>query len=91
MGDAPSPVHRRLPGPEKTFCELRSGRKCARDPPEALAVRNVPRMFRQDQSDLPDLTNPTDQQRWARCAPWLEHVDHAVRANRVIRLTRGPS
>ena len=51
--------------------------------PEALAVRQVPRKFK---NDLSDLTNLTDQQRWARYAPWLEHADPAVRANATICL-----
>ena len=53
------------------------------DSPEALAVRDVPRRFRSDQSDLADLT---DQQRWALYARWLDHPDPAVRANALICL-----
>ncbi len=56
------------------------------DDPEALAVREVPRKFRQDQADQADLTDLTDQQRWALYAPWLEHADPAERANAVICL-----
>jgi len=56
------------------------------DAPEALAVRNVPRRFKQDQADQSDLTDLTDQQRWALYAPWLEHADPAVRANATICL-----
>ena len=57
--------------------------------PEALAVRNVPRSFKQDredQSDLTDLTDLTDSERWALYAPWLDHGDPAVRANALICL-----
>ena len=36
--------------------------------------------------DQPDLTDLTDQQRWALYAPWLEHADPAVRANAIICL-----
>jgi four helix bundle suffix protein len=53
------------------------------DSPEALAVRQMPRKFRKDSSDLTDLT---DQERWALYAPWLEHTDPAVRANANICL-----
>jgi restriction system protein len=53
------------------------------DAPEALAVRQVPRRFRKDSSDLTDLT---DRKRWALYAPWLEHPDRAVRANATICL-----
>jgi four helix bundle suffix protein len=58
----------------------------APDAPEALAVRNVPRRFKQDRSDQSDLTDLSDQQRWALYAPWLEHEDPAVRANAAICL-----
>ncbi|MCI0540566.1 MAG: four helix bundle protein [Verrucomicrobiales bacterium] len=53
------------------------------DSAEALAVRQVPRRFRTDSSDLTDLT---DQERWALYAPWLEHANSAVRANAAICL-----
>jgi four helix bundle suffix protein len=53
------------------------------DGPQALAVRQVPRKFRNDSSDLTDLT---DQQRWELYALWLEHADPAVRANATICL-----
>jgi four helix bundle suffix protein len=58
----------------------------APDAPEALAVRNVPRRFKQDRSDQSDLTDLSDQERWALYAPWLEHEDPAVRANAAICL-----
>ncbi len=53
---------------------------------EALAVREVPRRFQRDRTDPADLTDLTDQQRWALYAPWLEHTDAAVRANALICL-----
>jgi len=53
------------------------------DSPEALAVRQVPQKFRNDSSDLTELT---DSQRWALYQPWLEHADPAVRANAIICL-----
>jgi restriction system protein len=53
------------------------------DSPQALGVRQVPRKFRNDSSDLTDLTDP---QRWALYAPWLEHADPSVRANAIICL-----
>jgi four helix bundle suffix protein len=61
----------------------------AQDSPEAQAVRGVPRRFRADRSDPSDrsnLTEQTDQERWALYAPWLESADPAVRANAVICL-----
>ena len=56
------------------------------DSPEALAVRQVPRKFKQDQADQADLTDLTDQERWELYAPCLEHADPAVRANALICL-----
>lgn len=56
------------------------------DSKEALAVRDVPKCFRYDQSDQTNLTALTDQQRWALYAQWLEHADPAVRANTLICL-----
>lgn len=53
------------------------------DGAEAQAVREVPRKFKKDQSDLTDLSDP---QRWALYAPWLENSDPAVRANALICL-----
>jgi restriction system protein len=65
----------------------------APDSPEARAVRQIPKSFKQKQSNNPsdlsdqsDLTDLTDQQRWELYAPWLEHADPAVRANAAICL-----
>lgn len=58
----------------------------APDAPEALAIRQVPLMFRRNQPDQADMTNLTNQERWALYAPWLEHADPAVRANAAICL-----
>lgn len=65
--------HRRLP-------------QWAPDSAEAQAVRAVPRKFKQERSDQADLTDLSDQERWALYAPWLEHTDPAVRANALICL-----
>ncbi|MBT4818466.1 MAG: four helix bundle protein [Lentisphaerae bacterium] len=56
------------------------------DSAEAMAVRRVPQQFRGDRSDLTDLANLTDQERWALYAGWLEHDDAGVRANALICL-----
>lgn len=65
------------------------------DCPESLAVRQVPRKYRSDPSDLTDqsnqpdranLTDLTDQERWILYSSWLEHADPAVRANALICL-----
>ncbi len=59
------------------------------DSPEAAAVREVPRKFKEDrtnQSDQSNLTDLTDQERWALYARWLDHDDPAVRANALICL-----
>ena len=68
------------------------------DSPEALAVRQIPRRFRQnhhdpsdrsdpsDQSDPTNLTDLTDQQRWELYAGWLDAADPAVRANATLCL-----
>jgi four helix bundle suffix protein len=58
----------------------------APDAPEATAVRQVPRKFKQDRSNPSDLSDLTDQQRWALYTPWLEHANPAVRANAAICL-----
>jgi four helix bundle suffix protein len=67
------------------FLRHRRLAKWAPDSTEALAVRNVPRNFR-DRSDQTNLTDLSDQARWALYAPWLEHADPAVRANALICL-----
>lgn len=53
------------------------------DAPEAMAVRRVPR---KSKDNSPDLTDLTDQQRWALYVVWLEHADPAIRANATICL-----
>jgi len=61
----------------------------APDSAEAMAVRQVPQKFKADPSNPPDrsnLTNLSDQERWALYAPWLDHADPAVRANALICL-----
>ncbi len=61
----------------------------APDAPEAAAVRQVPRRFKQawpDRPDPADLTELADRERWALYAPWLKHADPAVRANALICL-----
>lgn len=68
------------------FLRQRHLAQWAPDSPEALAVREVPRKFRQDQSDQSDLTDLSDQERWQLYTPWLEHADPAVRANALICL-----
>ena len=56
------------------------------DSAEASAVRQVAAAFRKDQSDRSNLTDLSDQQRWALYARWLDHADPAVRANSIICL-----
>ena len=51
--------------------------------PEASAVREVAARGRTDRSDL---TDQSDQQRWALYSRWLDHADPAVRANATICL-----
>ncbi|MFA6172067.1 MAG: four helix bundle suffix domain-containing protein [Kiritimatiellales bacterium] len=58
----------------------------APDSTEALAVRNVPRNFKQDSPDQSNLTSLSDQERWTLYSRWLEHADSAVRANALICL-----
>ena len=58
----------------------------APDSTEALAVRNVPRNFKQDSPDQSNLTDLSDQERWTLYSRWLEHADPAVRANALICL-----
>ena len=56
------------------------------DSADALAVRNVPRNFKQDSPDQSNLTSLSDQERWTLYSRWLEHADPAVRANALICL-----
>jgi len=56
------------------------------DSAEAQAVREVPWKYKRDRADQTDLTNLTDQERWALYAPWLEHAEAPVRANALICL-----
>lgn len=61
----------------------------APDSPEASEVRAVPLKFKKVQTDLsdpPSLTDLSDEQRWALYRAWLEHDDHAIRANAIICL-----
>lgn len=53
---------------------------------EALAVRRVPQTFREKREDQANLTDLTDEERWALYAPWLEHAEASVRANALICL-----
>ncbi|HKS35739.1 MAG TPA: four helix bundle suffix domain-containing protein [Verrucomicrobiae bacterium] len=53
---------------------------------EAAAVRSVPQHFRGHHHDQSDLTDLSDQQRWALHTQWLDHQDPAVRANALICL-----
>jgi four helix bundle suffix protein len=56
------------------------------DSPDARAVRGVPGRFKADRTDQSNLTDLTDQERWALYAPWLEAADPVVRANAIICL-----
>jgi len=56
------------------------------DSKEALAVRDVPKRYKNNQVDQSNLTDLTDQQRWAFYTTWLDHADPAVRANALICL-----
>ncbi|NLX26433.1 MAG: four helix bundle protein [Lentisphaerae bacterium] len=58
----------------------------APDGADAMAVRNVPRNFKKDSADQSNLTDLSDQERWALYARWLDHADPAVRANALICL-----
>ena len=53
------------------------------DDPETTAVRSVPRKFKADRTDLTDLS---DEKRWALYQHWLEDDNPAVRANTLICL-----
>jgi len=68
------------------FLRHRHLARWAPDAPEAMAVRQVPRSFKRERTDQADLTDLTDQERWALYAPWLEHANPAVRANALICL-----
>lgn len=56
----------------------------APDSAEALAVRQVPSNFKKNQPDQSNLTDLSDENRWALYSRWLEHADPAVRANALI-------
>ncbi len=56
------------------------------DSREASEVRSVPRPFREDQSNPTDMTNLSDEQRWALYSRWLDSDTPAVRANAIICL-----
>ncbi len=56
------------------------------DSPESSAVRSVPRTFTSDRPDPTDLTDLSDEQRWALYTHWLDNDDPAVRANALICL-----
>jgi four helix bundle suffix protein len=58
----------------------------APDSADALAVRGVPVKYKKDRADQLNLTDLTDQERWAMYAKWLEHADSAIRANAIICL-----
>jgi restriction system protein len=68
------------------FLRHRRLKMWAPDSPEAMAVRNVPRNFKKDRADQSDLTDLSDEERWALYAPWLENEDPAVQANALICL-----
>jgi restriction system protein len=58
----------------------------APDSHEARTVRDVPKRFKAGQSDQSNLTDLSDQERWALYVHWLENADPAVRANAIICL-----
>jgi len=68
------------------FLRHRHLKQWAPDSAEAMAVRNVPKNFKNDSPDRSNLSDLTDEERWKLYAPWLEHVDAAVRANALICL-----
>jgi restriction system protein len=64
-------------------------RKLSLWPPQsenASAVRSVPSRFKNDRSDLSNLSDLTDQERWKLYTPWLDHKHPEVRANALICL-----
>ena len=56
------------------------------DDPQARAVREVPKQYRENHPRGPSLIELTDERRWSLYAPWLEHENPAVRANAIICL-----
>lgn len=56
------------------------------DAQKAKDVRKVPQKLKTDRSNASEMTDLTDQERWALYARWLEHVDPAMRANAAICL-----
>lgn len=71
------------------FLRHRHMKKWDPDSPEAMAVRRVPQQFKkdhEDQTDRANLSDISDEERWALYAKWLEHDDPAVRANALICL-----
>lgn len=58
----------------------------APDSTEALAVRQVPSNFKKNQPNQANLSDLSDEKRWALYSRWLEHADPAVRANALISL-----
>lgn len=58
----------------------------APDSAEAQVVRRVPAKFKKNQTNPSNLTDLTDQERWALYAPWLEHDEPAIRSNAIICL-----
>lgn len=56
------------------------------DSAEARAVREVPKRFKANQPEKVELTELTDSARWSLYAPWLEHLDPAIRSNAIICL-----
>lgn len=77
------------------FLRHRHRPKWEPDSSEAMAVRQVPWRFKEEQKNQTDRSDPTDptdlsdlsdQHRWALYAQWLEHDNPAVRANALICL-----
>ena len=54
--------------------------------PDATAVRSVASNWKRDRSDHTNLTDLSDQERWALYSSWLDHADPAIRANASICL-----
>ncbi len=68
------------------FLRHRNLKRWKPDSPEAMAVRGVPQQFKNDRVDPANLTDLTEQERWALYSKWLEHADPAIRANALICL-----